>query len=176
VGQLGQQQGQINQQSREIARRMSQQMRMQAGDEGEMRRLADEQRRIREQLSQIVEEEAREQKLLGRLDQTEREMREVEEQLRQGRAGDDLEERQTRILSRLLDAQRSLNRRDFDPQREARRGAAEARTAPGALRPELLRTQDRLRGDLLRAGADRYPAHYRALIEAYLRSLNEGPR
>lgn len=181
MSQLGNEQGQLNQQTRELARRMSQQMRMQAGDEAELRRLAGEQRRLREQVEQVQREEdseasAEEKKLLGRLDQAQREMQEAEELMRQGEMSGELEERQNRILSRLLDATRSINRRDFDPEREARRGEEVAREAPAELPSDLLRTRDRLRGDLIKAEADRYPAHYRALIEAYLRSLNGSPR
>ena len=83
---------------------------------------------------------------------------------------------QQHILSRLLDAQRSLNRQDYDPQRESRPGEDVARGSPAALPADLLRESDRLRLDLLRAESDRYPAQYRAFIEAYLRSLNGSPR
>jgi hypothetical protein len=103
-------------------------------------------------------------------------MKEVEELLRDGVSDPAIEEKQTRILSRMLDATRSLNRRDFDPERESRPGEDLARPWPSELPPELLRESDRLRLDLLKAEADRYPAQYRAYIEAYLRALNGSPR
>ena len=101
-------------------------------------------------------------------------MKQVEEALRQGRLGDEVEQKQQHILSRLLDAQRSVNRQDFEPRRESRPGEDAARAAPPALPAELLRESDRLRLDLLKAQADRYPSQYRAFIEAYLRALNRG--
>jgi hypothetical protein len=119
------------------------------------------------------EEERKE--LLGRLDQTEQEMKEVEEMLRNGTTDPSLEEKQTHILSRMLDATRSLNRRDFDPERESRPGEDVARNSPPELPPELLKESDRLRLDLLKAEGDRYPAQYRSFIEAYLKSLNGSP-
>lgn len=64
-----------------------------------------------------------------------------------------------------------MHRRDFDPEREARRGEDVAHPSPAALPRELFRENDRLRQDLLKADADRVPARYRPLIEAYLRSL-----
>lgn len=176
VGEIGEQQSQLNQRSREMARKMSQQMRMDAGDQAEIRRLADEQQRIREQLADVQRDEEAKKSLLGRLDQAQREMKEVEEQLRQGATSGDLEQKQTKILSRLLDAQRSLNRRDFDPEREARRAEDVSRPSPAALPADLLRENDRLRLDLLKAGADRYPAQYRAFIEAYLRTMGGNPK
>ena len=116
--------------------------------------------------------------MLGRLDAMKREMEEVEEMLRDGSGpgGAELEQKQQRILSRMLDATRSMNRRDFYPQRESRAGEDVARRSAPELNPELLRENDRLRSDLLKSEADRYPAQYRAFIEAYLRSLNEARR
>ncbi len=173
---LGQRQSDLNRRSQSLARRLSEQMRMQAGDQGELERLSQEQQRIREQMTEIRRGEEERQELLGRLDQTEREMKEVEELLRDGASDPSLEEKQTRILSRMLDATRSLNRRDFDPERESRPGEDLARGTPSELPPELLRESDRLRLDLLKAEADRYPAQYRSFIEAYLRTLNGSPK
>jgi DNA segregation ATPase FtsK/SpoIIIE-like protein len=169
---VGQQQQQLNQRSKGLAQRLSQQMRLSTGDQSELERLAQEQSRLREQLQQIQKDDRDRRELLGRLDAAEREMKEVEEALRSGSLGGDLEEKQTRILSRLLDAQRSVNRRDFDPERESRPGEEFTRTSAPELPADLLRETDRLRLDMLRAESDRYPAQYRTYIEAYLRSLN----
>ncbi|MBI1798090.1 MAG: hypothetical protein HYR73_00185 [Candidatus Eisenbacteria bacterium] len=176
MSQLGERQSQLNQQSKSITRRLSQQLRMTAGDQAELRRLADEQRRIREQLEQMQKDEERSRQLLGRLDAARRDMQDVEEALRQGPAGDDLEQKEQRILSRLLDAARSVNRRDYQPERESRVGEDQARLSPDPIPRDLLRETDRLRLDLLKAESDRYPAQYRAYIEAYLRALNGSRR
>ena len=183
LGEVGERQSQLNGRSRQLSRKLSrqisqqisQQLEMTQGDEAEMRRLADEQRRIREQLEEVRRDEEAKKSLLGRLDQAHKDMEEVEETLRQGHMGDELEQKQTQILSRLLDATRSIHRRDFDPEREARRGEDVARPSPAALPRELFRENDRLRQDLLKADADRVPPHYRSLIEAYLRALNRVP-
>ena len=175
LGEIGERQSQLNRQSRQIARRLSKQLSMAQGDPAELRRLADEQRRIREQLEEVRRDEDAKKSLLGRLDEAQKEMQKAEETIRQGEIGDDLEQQQTQILSRLLDAQRSIHRRDFDPEREARRGEDVAHASPAALPKDLFRENDRLRQDLLKADADRVPARYRTLIEAYLRSLAATP-
>jgi hypothetical protein len=113
--------------------------------------------------------------MLGRLDQAQTEMKDVEEVLRSGATGGELEQKQQRI-SRLLDAQRALNRRDFDPQRSRARARGRRALEPGRSPSDLLRENDRLRLDLLKAEADRYPVQYRAFVEAYLRSLNGSRR
>lgn len=176
MGEMGRQQSQLNQESRSLAQRLSQQMRLSTGDQQEMQRLSQEQQRIREQLEQMQQDEDRNKQLLGRLDAARRDMQDVEEALRTGPPGDDIEEKQQRILSRLLDAQRSVNRRDFNPERESRAGVDVARASAPELPRDLMRETDRLRLDLLKAEADRYPAQYRAFIEAYLRSLNASRR
>jgi hypothetical protein len=176
MGEVGERQSHLNQRSREMARRLSKQMTMTQGDEAEMRRLAEEQRRIRDMVSDVRRDEEAKKSLLGRLDQAEREMADAEESIRRGEVGDELEQKQIKILSRLLDASRSLHRRDFDPEREARRGEDVAHASPSALPRELYRENDRLRQDLLKAEADRVPSRYRPLIEAYLRALGGSAR
>jgi hypothetical protein len=176
IGNISQQQSQLNQQTRSLAKQLSEQMRLSAGDRQQMDKLAREQERIRRELEQVRSEEENKRELLGRLQQTERDMKEVEEALRQGATGGDLEEKQQRILSRLLDAQRSVNRRDFDPQRESRPGQDVAGASPAEIPADLLRQSDRFRQDLLKSELDRYPAQYRSFVEAYLRSLNGSRR
>jgi len=176
IGQVGQQQSQLNRESQSLAQRLSRQMSMSSGDRQEMERMAQEQARIRQELEEIRQAEEERRELLGKLDQVDRDMQEVEEILRQGATDGTLEEKQNRIMSRLLDAQRSINRRDFDPERESKPGVDVARESPPDLPRELLRENDRLRLDLLKADADRYPAQYRTYVEAYLRSLNGARR
>jgi hypothetical protein len=171
---LGSQQGQLNDRTRTLGQRLTEQTRLTAGDQDELRRLAQEQARIRDELGRIAQEDRQRRQLLGRLDQTAEEMKQVEEALREGQVGDALEQKQQHILSRMLDAQRSVNRQDFEPRRESRPGEDTGRNAPPALPAELLRESDRLRLDLLKAQADRYPSQYRSFIEAYLRALNRG--
>ena len=176
MGEMGDRQGQVNRETRRIAQGLSEQMRVSTGDRGEMERLAQEQARIRQQIEEMQREDETRQKLLGRLDQAQREMKEVEEALREGAVDGETVQKQQRILSRMLDAQRSINRRDFDPERESRPGEDVARRSPSEIPADLLHETDRLRLDLLKAEADRYPAQYRSFIESYLRSLNGSRR
>ena len=174
MSRLGKSQSALNDRTRSLAQRLSQQMRLSAGDQDELQRLAEEQARLQQELEQIAEEDRQRRQLLGRLDQTADEMKEVEQALREGSVDDEVEQKQQHILSRLLDAQRSVNRQDFESQRESRPGEDVTRASPPGLPAAMLRETDRLRLDLLKAQADRYPAQYRAFIEAYLRALNRG--
>jgi hypothetical protein len=171
---LSQQQGELNQETRSLAERLTQQQRLAAGDQNTVERLAAQQRAIREGLAQAAKDAERsnpENRLLGRMEKTAEEMKQVEEKIRAGDLDDETLEQQQKILSRMLDAQRSLHRRDFEEKRESNTGRDIARSSPAELRADLLKREDRARYDLLRAQAEKYPSEYRALVEAYLRRL-----
>jgi hypothetical protein len=170
---LAGQQGELNQETQSLAERLTRQQRLMAGDQATLDRLAAEQEAIRKGLEEATQNAKPEEGLLGRMDQAKEDMKEVEKLLEQGRLDDQTLSRQQKILSRMLDAQRSLNRRDFEEQRESRTGQEVARPSPADLRADLLNKDERLRYDLLRAQAEKYPSEYRALVEAYLRKLGE---
>ena len=147
--------------------------RLTAGDQDELRRMAQEQARSTTNIERIEQEDRPRRQLLG-LDQTAEEMKQVEEALRQGQLGDEVEQKQ-RHLSRMLDAQRSVNRQDFEPRRESRPGEDTGRSAHRqALPAELLRERPaaaRPAQDPGRPLSVRVP---RISVEAYLRALNHG--
>ena len=100
-------------------------------------------------------------------------MDEVAQLLKQQRLDQDVLDRQQRILSRLLDAQRSVNRREFEEKRESQTGERVAGDVPPELPRELLQPEARMNHDLLRARSERYSAEYRDLVESYLLRLQE---
>ena len=168
---LANEQGDLNQESQSLAQKLTKQQRLASGDQQSLERLAAQQQMIRQGLEQAMNNAKPGDQLLGRMDQAKDDMAAVEQNLKTGRLDDETLARQQKILSRMLDAQRSLNKRDFDDQRESHQGHEAFRPTPAALRAELLKRQDRVRSDLLRAQAEKYPGEYRSLVEAYLRRL-----
>jgi len=168
---LANEQGDLNQESQSLAQKLTKQQRLAAGDQASLERLAAQQQMIRQGLEQAMNNAKPGDQLLGRMDQAKDDMAAVEQNLKKGRLDDETLARQQKILSRMLDAQRSLNKRDFDDQRESHQGRDAFRPTPAALRAELLKREDRVRSDLLRAQAEKYPGEYRSLVEAYLRRL-----
>jgi len=78
---------------------------------------------------------------------------------------------QERIVSRMLDAQRSLHKRDYNEERESR-SAAEIYSEGGkALPPD--RKLERLRRDVERALRDATPEEYEELVRQYFRAISE---
>jgi hypothetical protein len=86
---------------------------------------------------------------------------------------DDLVESQNRILSKLLDAQRSINERDFEKNRESNEGKNLAKDSPSELMLNSKEILDRLRDQLLNAAKEGYSKDYQELIKKYFESLEK---
>lgn len=136
----------------------------------EMARLAGEQGMVRKSLEQLAREASRGgelSKLLGDLNRVAKDMREVQTDLAQGNVQPETIRKQERILSRLLDSQRSMRERDYEKRRRAESGKDYARINPP--RPTLATKDDqnRLRRDLLKALEEGYAKDYQTLIKKY---------
>jgi len=136
-----------------------------------MERLAAKQRSMDELLEQILEEGRGAENMLGDLSDLGGEMEKIAEQLERGELDRDLLQREERVLSRLLESQRSLNRRDYSRRRESRTGDELRAVDPGSReyapddREVLL---DRIRRAMREAG----PAEYEELNRLYFRALS----
>ncbi len=170
--QMGQQQSELNQMTEELRRQMEQ-MGMGEALERQLAEMRGQQERILEEARRLAREFGDRREILGRLDDTVEEIEGTLEEMQRSGASQETVDRQKRILSRLLDAQRSLRRRDHTRERMSRTGREFARTAPGELPPDVARVTQELREDLLRAMQKGYPAEYRELIRAYFRGLSE---
>jgi hypothetical protein len=116
-------------------------------------------------------------KPLGNMGDLAEEMKKVEQDLRSGRLDQETVQRQQRILSRLLDAPRAVEKRDYSRKRTSRPGVDVVRSSPGALSPELLKARPSLASLLARGSRDPVTPQFRALVDEYLESLmKEGGR
>ncbi|RMF68391.1 MAG: hypothetical protein D6743_03410, partial [Calditrichaeota bacterium] len=136
-----------------------------------MSRLAAEQNALRKSLEQLLKEAGNRSGLLGDLNKVTQDMEEVVKELQKKRVDRHTIDRQKRILSRLLDAQRSIHQRDFSKKRRAET----AKTYKPANPPELPETpelrRERLKNELLRALKEGYSRDYRELIQKYFEAL-----
>jgi hypothetical protein len=134
-------------------------------------RLAGEQGSIRKSMEELEKEFGGSRQVMGRLSDIAGEMRKIEEELSSGQAGQETVERQLKIYSRMLEASRSLQRKDFTEERKSTSATTKTVFVPQGLPAELLndRTpiEDRLREFL---GKD-YPPQYEEQIKAYFRAL-----
>jgi hypothetical protein len=108
--------------------------------------------------------------MLGRLDKVGEEMDRVLQDMRD-RVTRKTVERQQQILSRMLDATRSIRQRGFSEERESEVGKDYRYAGPSALPEGLGEGADPLREAMLRALKEGYPGEYRALIRGYFEAL-----
>jgi len=140
-------------------------------EQAALQRLAAQQQALRKSLEQLQKEMGNRSEILGRLDQVARDMEQVTEDLQKQNVNRQLIERQRRILSRLLDAQRSMRERDYSPKRQAETARTLARRSPGELPRNLGEREMQWREDLLRAMKEGYTKDYLDLIKQYFEAL-----
>jgi hypothetical protein len=99
------------------------------------------------------------------------EMKEVEKDLQQSGISRQTIERQNRILSRMLDAQKSMREREYSRKRKAETGKGYLAISPEELVPDVAGEKDRLQQDLLRARKEGYTRDYLELIRQYFEAL-----
>jgi hypothetical protein len=134
--------------------------------------LAKQQRRIKKQLQEMdVGSKARNQ-IMGDLEKIAEQMEETAQQLERGRHSRDLIERQKQILTRLLNAQKSLRTQGKQRQRRGQEADDDYdRQRPGPL-PDT-EDADQLRRDLIRALEMGYSPDYEELIKRYFDLLQK---
>ncbi|UCE67458.1 MAG: hypothetical protein JSU85_05435 [Candidatus Zixiibacteriota bacterium] len=135
-----------------------------------LRRLAAQQEALRQQMKGLQEEFGKRGDMLGRFDALGEEMKKVAEDLQDTRVDRRTIERQERILSRLLDAQKSVNRREYSRKRKAETGSEHIRRSP-EFPANMTEENERLLDIIKKTLQEKYPRKYERLIKAYFRSL-----
>jgi len=112
--------------------------------------------------------------MMGDLGKIGQEMEEVAKAMRQSKPRRDLMEKQERILSRLLDAQRSANQRDFSKKRTSKTGEDQSFwTGPNGLPADLGEARNVIYEELLYSLKQSYSREDQALIRAYFEALSD---
>lgn len=179
-GSFGQQLQRLAQQQQGINAAMQQLSSMNQGklsmeQQAEMGRIAGDQGKAAKSAQQLAKEQREfsdgEKKALGDLQKIAEEMEEVAKQLESGNVTPELMRRQNRILSRLLDAQRSVHERDYEKKRESKEGKQYRLVSPDEID---LRTQEgrkRAMEDMIRQMQQGYTKDYEILIRKYFEAL-----
>jgi hypothetical protein len=139
--------------------------------QAQLDRLAGEQRSLQELAEQIQRDLEQNPNTLGRLDRAIEDMEAVVEALRKGTLGDDVVNKEQRILSRLLDAQRSVHTRDYEKKRESTTAEDVYSKSLGV--PEQNPLSQSLREEIRRAMQLKAPGEFEDLIKLYFRALAE---
>lgn len=171
---LSSQQMGVNQQTQELSAQSSLQGgRLSQDQAGRLEQLAARQQAIRQGLQDLSQSMGDQRNTMGRLDDLAKEMEETVKQMRERNVDDRLLKRQERILSRLLTAQRSLRKQDFEEQRRSRTGVdAENPVSPPPVATGMSESEQLRRG-ILKGNQDPVPGDFRRIVDAYFRALME---
>jgi hypothetical protein len=144
--------------------------------QAELQRLGQQQDMIRksiEQLNKEAREQGKSKSLGGNLEDIVRQMQEVVKDMNTERLDDDLIQKQERILSRMLDAQRSINERDFERNRESHTGHNITRESPSGPDFSSERGKDKIKDELNKAVKEGFTRDYENLIRKYYEALQK---
>ncbi len=142
----------------------------------QMERLMGQQKALQKSLQQLNEEAKKSdegRRLLGDLEKVDQEMSEVIRDMEQQQMSPETRQKQERILSRLLDASRSMRERDWEKKRKAETAKGAPARNPGELDPSLLDPTQAPRTDLQRAVNEGYSKDYEAMIRKYFEELQK---
>lgn len=142
----------------------------------EWARLAGQQEVVRKSLQELAHEAEMAgelSKLLGDLDRIAQDMMEVQTDMEQGNVNPETLRKQERILSRLLDSQRSMRERDYEKRRRAEVGKEIIRTSPADIDLATQEGRSKLRQELLKVIEQRYSKDYEELIRRYFEALEK---
>jgi len=142
------------------------------GQQGELARMAAQQEAIRKSMEQLNSEMGNRPDILGRMDNIADEMKKVVEDMQGMKYSRKTIQRQQRILSRMLDAQKSVREREYSKKRKAEVGKQYARKNPSELQETVNVRKEKLRKELKQALEEGYSIDYEKLIEEYFRNLN----
>lgn len=142
--------------------------------QAELQRLAQQQQMIQKSLEQLQNEAkqtGQSKKMPANLENILKQMQEVVSDMQTERLNDELVQKQEKILSRLLDAQRSINERDYEKERESFTGQNPNRKSPAELNLSSEQGKDLIRDELNKAGREGYSKDYENLIRKYFEAL-----
>jgi len=138
-----------------------------------LEKLAIEQSLIKEAAERLGEKLDKMQEVLGRMDEVGKEMQEVENDLRRGNLDRNTIDKQRRILTRLLEYEKSMKKQDLSKKREARAGRDYTIEQPASALPDdatLIRKQlDTMSSPAIQR---QWPMQYRRLIKMYYKALS----
>ncbi len=168
--QMGQQQMMINMLTQALFQKMGEQGRMTSDMMAEAQRLARDEERLAENLKRMLQNNPEAQKQTSALNQIIDDLESLSRNLKQGRLTQDMVDQQERILSRLLDAQKSVHKREFSKKRKSEISEKELWEIPEELKLKFDKMREKA---LLNEDYKKYPQEYQELIKEYLKLLNE---
>ena len=164
----------LNNLTQMLQKQMSGNLSMQ--QQSELKRLALQQDIIRKSLEQLNKEAMKSgeaNKIPANLEDIAKKMQEIVKNLDSKNLNDNTVQQQEHILSRLLDAQKSINERDYENKRESTPGEDITRNSPAELKNYQQHDQNKIKDELDKASTEGYNKDYEDLIKKYYESLQK---
>ena len=168
--QMGEKQMMMNMLTQELMKQLgnngkpSQQMREQ------MASLAGEEQRLADNLKRALQNNPEAQKQAASINKIIDDLEAIARQLKRNKITKQLIDDQERILSRLLDAQKSIHKREFTKKRKSEISDREDWLLPEDMKLKFERMR---RKAIMSEDYKAYPKEYQELIKEYLKLLNE---
>lgn len=145
--------------------------------QAEMSRLTDKQGNAKKSIEELAKEQkefsAGDSKKLNELNRIAKEMQEIISDMKQNGVTQDNLRKQERILSRLLDASKSVNDRDFEEQREGKSAQNIFKTSPSEIDFSTQEGKEKTLQDMMKVNQRGYTKDYENLIKSYFESLQK---
>jgi hypothetical protein len=145
--------------------------RMPAFRKSAMQQLAREQHALKQQLEQLREQLGREQTMGGRLGEMGNAMDEIVRDLLKENVSRKTIQRQEQLFKRMLDAQKSMEKRKKSKKRKSQQGKNYYAIDPGALDDGVDLAKQKIRQALKQAQEEAYKKDYQLMIEKYYHLL-----
>ncbi|HCX73693.1 MAG TPA: hypothetical protein DHM37_08240 [Candidatus Cloacimonas sp.] len=168
--QMGEQQMAMNMLTQQLLQQLGQEGRISNETRQQMQRLARDEKRLAENLKRVLQNNPEAQKQTNSLNKIIEDLEEVSRRLQYNRLDKSVVEKQERILSRLLDAQKSIHKRDYSKKRQGKQSEVEGWELPEDVQLQFEKLKQKA---LLQENYENYPLQYQKIIREYLKRLNE---
>jgi hypothetical protein len=161
---------QLGMQQKELNQKLQDMMKLGKMDPKQLSRMAAEQEMIRQQLKEAEEQMNEDGKPgMGNMDKVKEDMEKTEQDLMNNIITQETLLRQQKILSRMLDASKSVRERDMEEQRQSKSGSQQDRVSPAELNEDQKR--ELLRYELLKSLEAEFNPGMKILIERYFQEF-----
>ncbi|MFH1737535.1 MAG: hypothetical protein ABIH23_00915 [bacterium] len=138
----------------------------------QLQQMAQQQARIRKEMQELMRQYRHMKNLQSRLDEVAKQMEEVEQQLRESRLDRELDEKQDRILTRMLEAQTSQEQDTYGRRRKAEQPDGDEGVSSPSDTVDTGNEQE-FRDVYEAPGSQFVPYRYRDLVKRYFRNLRQ---
>ncbi len=165
-------QGSLNSETMNFMQGQGQEGQMSMQQQAGAKRLAAQQKAIQQGMQEMADQMGNRSDMLGRLNEMGEQMDEIVQDMLANNVNRKTINRQQQILSRMLDAQKSVREREFSKKRKAEQAKKYFAKDPGKLKDFENMSQKQIREALKKALSEGYYNDYQKLIEAYFKELS----